>query len=70
LVTGWTRTGWPCTGAVSAAFATLSAMTRLPQHWACGVDLVGPSNLVTFARRRAALLDGQNDEALGGRPGL
>jgi dipeptidyl aminopeptidase/acylaminoacyl peptidase len=25
-------------------------VTRLPAYWACGVDLVGPSNLVTFAK--------------------
>jgi dipeptidyl aminopeptidase/acylaminoacyl peptidase len=25
-------------------------MTRLPQYWTCGVDLFGPSNLLTFAR--------------------
>jgi len=37
-------------GGSFGGFATLSAMTRLPEHWACGVDLVGPSNLVTFAR--------------------
>jgi dipeptidyl aminopeptidase/acylaminoacyl peptidase len=37
-------------GGSFGGFATLSAMTRLPQHWACGVDLVGPANLVTFAR--------------------
>lgn len=37
-------------GGSFGGFATLSAMTRLPQYWACGVDLVGPANLVTFAR--------------------
>jgi dipeptidyl aminopeptidase/acylaminoacyl peptidase len=37
-------------GGSFGGFATLSAMTRLPQYWACGVDLVGPSNLVTFVR--------------------
>lgn len=31
-------------------FATLSCLSRLPQYWACGVSVVGPSNLVTFAR--------------------
>jgi dipeptidyl aminopeptidase/acylaminoacyl peptidase len=25
-------------------------VTRLPQYWAVGVDFVGPSNLVTFAK--------------------
>jgi dipeptidyl aminopeptidase/acylaminoacyl peptidase len=37
-------------GGSFGGFATLSAMTRLPRYWACGVDLVGPSNLVTFAK--------------------
>jgi dipeptidyl aminopeptidase/acylaminoacyl peptidase len=31
-------------------FATLSAMTRLPEYWTCGVDVVGPANLVTFLK--------------------
>lgn len=35
-------------GGSFGGFATLSAMTRLPQYWALGVDLVGPSNLLTF----------------------
>ena len=25
-------------------------MTRLPDYWRCAVDIVGPSNLVTFVR--------------------
>jgi dipeptidyl aminopeptidase/acylaminoacyl peptidase len=35
-------------GGSFGGFATLSALTRLPEYWAAGVDLVGPSNLVTF----------------------
>jgi dipeptidyl aminopeptidase/acylaminoacyl peptidase len=35
-------------GGSFGGFATLSAMTRLPEYWAVGVDLVGPSNLLTF----------------------
>ncbi|MFN8527789.1 MAG: prolyl oligopeptidase family serine peptidase [Anaerolineae bacterium] len=35
-------------GGSFGGFATLSAMTRLPQYWALGVDIVGPSNLLTF----------------------
>ena len=31
-------------------FATLSAVTRLPGYWAAAVDIVGPSNLVTFVK--------------------
>ncbi len=37
-------------GGSFGGFATLSAMTRLPQYWAAGVDWIGPSNLVTFTR--------------------
>lgn len=37
-------------GGSFGGFATLSAVTRLPQYWAAAVDLVGPSNLVTFAK--------------------
>lgn len=35
---------------VYGGFATLSCVSRLPEYWAVGVDLVGPSNLVTFAK--------------------
>lgn len=37
-------------GGSFGGFATLSAITRLPDYWALGVDVVGPSNLVTFAQ--------------------
>ncbi|MFO7172287.1 MAG: S9 family peptidase [Bacillota bacterium] len=37
-------------GGSYGGFATLSAVTRLPQYWACGCELVGPANLVTFTR--------------------
>lgn len=37
-------------GGSYGGFATLQAVTRLPQYWACGVDFCGPSNLVTFCR--------------------
>jgi dipeptidyl aminopeptidase/acylaminoacyl peptidase len=37
-------------GGSFGGFATLSAVTRLPDYWAAAVDIVGPSNLVTFAR--------------------
>lgn len=37
-------------GGSFGGFATLSCMSRLPEYWACGVDLVGPANLVTFAK--------------------
>lgn len=35
-------------GGSFGGFATLSAISRLPEYWAAAVDLVGPSNLVTF----------------------
>lgn len=35
-------------GGSFGGFATLSALTRLPEHWACAVDLFGPSNLLSF----------------------
>lgn len=35
-------------GGSFGGFATLSAVTRLPDYWAVGVDIVGPSNLITF----------------------
>ena len=37
-------------GGSFGGFATLSAVTRLPEYWALGVDLVGPSNLITFVK--------------------
>ncbi len=37
-------------GGSFGGFATLSCLTRLPQYWTVGVDLFGPSNLVTFCR--------------------
>jgi dipeptidyl aminopeptidase/acylaminoacyl peptidase len=35
-------------GGSYGGFATLSCVTRLPKYWAAAVDIVGPSNLVTF----------------------
>jgi dipeptidyl aminopeptidase/acylaminoacyl peptidase len=37
-------------GGSFGGFATLSCVSRLPDYWAAGVDVVGPSNLVTFAQ--------------------
>ena len=38
-------------GASFGGFATLSCIARLPQYnWKAAVDIVGPSNLVTFAK--------------------
>jgi dipeptidyl aminopeptidase/acylaminoacyl peptidase len=37
-------------GGSYGGFATLTCVTRLPEYWRAAVDLVGPSNLVTFAR--------------------
>ena len=36
-------------GGSFGGFATLSALARLPEYWSVGVDVVGPSSLVTFA---------------------
>ncbi|MGH3497314.1 MAG: S9 family peptidase [Nocardioidaceae bacterium] len=36
-------------GASFGGFAVLSCLSRLPDLWAVGVDIVGPSNLVTLA---------------------
>lgn len=37
-------------GGSYGGFATLSCVSRLPEYWAAAVDVVGPSNLVTFAK--------------------
>ncbi|MBZ0286024.1 MAG: S9 family peptidase, partial [Anaerolineae bacterium] len=37
-------------GGSFGGFATLSAVARLPEYWALGVDIVGPSNLLTFTK--------------------
>ena len=37
-------------GGSFGGFATLSAVTRLPDYWAAAVDIVGPANLVTFVK--------------------
>ncbi|MDP8930033.1 MAG: S9 family peptidase [Actinomycetota bacterium] len=37
-------------GASYGGFATLSCVARLPQYWTAAVDVVGPSNLVSFTR--------------------
>jgi dipeptidyl aminopeptidase/acylaminoacyl peptidase len=36
-------------GGSYGGFATLSCLSRLPEYWAAGVDVVGPSNLITLA---------------------
>lgn len=37
-------------GGSFGGFATLSCVTRLAQYWKAAVDIVGPSNLVTFTK--------------------
>lgn len=37
-------------GGSYGGFAVLSCVSRLPEYWAAAVDIVGPSNLVTFAK--------------------
>jgi dipeptidyl aminopeptidase/acylaminoacyl peptidase len=53
-------------GGSYGGFATLSCLSRLPQYFACGVDIVGPSNLVTLAKSvpptwRATMVDWVGD---------
>jgi dipeptidyl aminopeptidase/acylaminoacyl peptidase len=37
-------------GGSYGGFAVLTCVTRLPDYWGAAVDIVGPSNLVTFAK--------------------
>lgn len=37
-------------GGSFGGFATLSAVARLPSYWRAAVDIVGPSNLLTFVK--------------------
>lgn len=37
-------------GGSFGGFATLSCVTRLPDYWKAAVDIVGPSNLITFTK--------------------
>ncbi|MBX8644732.1 MAG: S9 family peptidase [Thermoplasmata archaeon] len=37
-------------GGSFGGFAALSCVTRLPEFWTAGVDICGPSNLVTFCK--------------------
>jgi dipeptidyl aminopeptidase/acylaminoacyl peptidase len=37
-------------GGSYGGFACLSCVSRLPDYWAAAVDIVGPANLVTFAK--------------------
>jgi dipeptidyl aminopeptidase/acylaminoacyl peptidase len=37
-------------GGSFGGFATLSCVTRLPEYWKVGVDIFGPSNLLTFLK--------------------
>jgi len=37
-------------GGSFGGFATLGCVTRLPEYWKVGVDVVGPSNLITFVK--------------------
>ncbi len=37
-------------GGSYGGFAVLTCVTRLPEYWAAAVDIVGPSNLVTFSK--------------------
>jgi dipeptidyl aminopeptidase/acylaminoacyl peptidase len=37
-------------GGSYGGFATLTCVSRIPDYWAAAVDIVGPANLVTFAK--------------------
>lgn len=37
-------------GGSFGGFATLWAVTQLPDYWKIGIDIVGPSNLITFVK--------------------
>jgi dipeptidyl aminopeptidase/acylaminoacyl peptidase len=37
-------------GGSFGGFAPLSAVTRLPDYWAVGIDIVGPANLMKLLR--------------------
>lgn len=41
-------------GGSYGGFAVLSCLSRQPQDWACGVDLFGPSNLVSLCKTSPA----------------
>jgi dipeptidyl aminopeptidase/acylaminoacyl peptidase len=40
-------------GGSYGGFACLTCITRLPEYWCCGVDIFGPSNLVTMLENAA-----------------
>lgn len=53
-------------GGSFGGFLTLSCLARLPEHhWACGVDLVGPSDLVTFVQTVPPSWRRMTDELIG-----
>ncbi len=52
-------------GASYGGFATLSCLSRLPEFWACGVDIVGPANLVTLVRSTVPTWRSSTDELIG-----
>ena len=43
-------------GGSYGGYATLAGMTITPDEFACGVDIVGPSNLVTLLSTDSAVL--------------
>ena len=43
-----TRLGWPIMGGSFGGYSTLAGLTFTPDVFACGVDVVGPSSLVTL----------------------
>ena len=57
-------------GGSYGGYATLAGLTFTPEKFACGVDIVGPSNLETLLDTIPALLgaDGENLPRADGRP--
>ena len=53
-------------GGSYGGFAMLTCVTRLPDYWAAAVDIVGPSNLITFGEGRSSDV-AEDDEAVRGR---
>ena len=45
-------------GGSYGGYATLAGLTFTPDTFACGVDIVGPSNLMTLISHHSAVLEG------------
>ena len=56
-------------GGSYGGYATLVGLTFTPDVFACGVDIVGPSNLVTLLEHDPALLGVRHAEMFKARVG-